>query len=296
MFENSDNIYSDEIFKDCYIENNGVLKFHKLKSNDIQENEDDQKNLATEFDKNLYLDKINKSGKLNIINSGGVFSSDNEEEQEKKIQKITLPEEFDIKLNESFYYDDLNLKFFKNHNIPLRDVNNALYKIKNYKNVFLNMDDINKEAFALINEPHTQESLLKKDDLLLQFPIISKEDEEELNLEDRDLLFLLNAVKSSSEKSQDENYLAQTGKLALNLQKIFLSINDFDTEKHKGMIKSEFMAENDFTKRQKIKDSSYLMQNANSDSQKDLYNTNKRIILSNLKKLLARDEFDTFYY
>ena len=272
------------------------MKFHKLKSNDIQENEDDQKNVATEFDKNLYFDKMNKSGKSKTINSGGVFNSNQEEEEEQNIQNITLPEEFDIKLNEFFYYDDLNLKFFKNHNIPLQDVNNSFYKIKNYKNVFLNMDDINKEAFALINEPDTQESLLKKEDLLLQFPIISKEDEEELNLEDRDLLFLLNAVKSSTEKSQDENYLTQTGKLALNLQKMFLSMNDFDKEKHEGMVKSEFTVENDFTKRQKIKDSSYLMQNANSDSKKDLYNTNKRIILSNLKKLLARDEFDTFYY
>lgn len=220
---------------------------------------------------------------------GGIF---NETEPHHNLGTISSNNNARIKVNESSYYDDLNLKFFKNHDIPLQKINNTLYQIKHYKNVYLNMDAINKEAYEIINEHSLKDTLLSKQDLLFRFPIISKEDEEELNLEDRDLLFLLDVIKSPTEKLQEESYLSCSGKMVLQLQQVYQSLDELGPT---GVYSGEDR-DGSFSKRQKVQGLQNIIKHTDDISKrKALATLNKGIILSNLRQLLARDEYDSFY-
>lgn len=269
-----------------------MLKFHRFnKSNTEEDSYNDmvQDERAYNDNKSFSFLQGDVSKGKQKFQFGGVF---NEREQHHNLGISSRNSYASIKVTDSSYYDDLNLKFLKNHDIPLKKINTTLYQIKHYDNVYLNMDAINKEAYEIINEHSLKDTLLSKQDLLFRFPIISKEDEEELNLEDRDLLFLLDVIKSPTEKLQEENYLRCSGKTVLQLQKIYATFEElYGTDIYSGEDH-----DHSFGKRQKTQGfPNKIMYKDDISKRKELVTLNKGIVLSNLRQLLARDEYDSFY-
>lgn len=163
FIEANGNIANNNIFKDCYIEANGVIKYHKITddvSDDPSESEEsfNEENIKKISDKEvLNVNKLEFQKQLgrNELGFGdevsfGIdkFVSKDIKEGNNKITKTT-------KFNKEMLYNELNGFFLKSYAVETKKLNDKIAAVSNFNDILLDLDVIDSMADEVLNDKST---------------------------------------------------------------------------------------------------------------------------------------------
>lgn len=163
FIEADGNIANNNIFKDCYIEANGVIKYHKITddvSDDPSESEEsfNEENIKKISDKEvLNVNKLEfqKQLRRNELGFGdevsfGIdkFVSKDIKEGNNKITKTT-------KFNKEMLYNELNGFFLKSYAVETKKLNDKIAAVSNFNDILLDLDVIDSMADEVLNDKST---------------------------------------------------------------------------------------------------------------------------------------------
>ncbi|CAI8506111.1 unnamed protein product [Hanseniaspora opuntiae] len=157
------NIANNNIFKDCYIEANGVIKYHKI-TDDISDDQSEsdeslnEENMKTSSNKEvLNVNKSEFQKQLNRNNLGlgevvsfGIekFVSNDIEDTKNKTGKAT-------KYKKELLYDELNGFFLKSYAVETKKLNDKITAASNFNDILLDLDVINSMADEVLKDGST---------------------------------------------------------------------------------------------------------------------------------------------
>lgn len=163
--DNNGNIANENIFRDCYIEANGAIKYHKITDDtddDFSEEEVDEEELIGNFaasDKDILNVKKNNFKQhlyKDSLGMGDCISSGVAKFVCEDAVGKPLNNKGRMRFNKEKLYDELNSFLHKNYTIDSKKLNEKVNVVSNFSDVLLDLDLIEGMADDLLADEDTK--------------------------------------------------------------------------------------------------------------------------------------------